>query len=150
MGLEHFTYLPDFDVYFYYHGDTNYRGSVTFTGGERRGELVRLTYDDTFMGDGYKQVTLRERGEGWQFVSNLAVQTEEKVPLESGLAALPAELADKVVVVEKNDLKSYSSGILATYYFITRRTTTPNGVDCSSRWGATARWALSSPITAGS
>ena len=76
VGLEHFTYLPDFDVYFYYHGDTNYRGSVTFTGGERRGELVRLTYDDTFMGDGYKQVTLRERGEGWQFVSNLAVQTE--------------------------------------------------------------------------
>lgn len=98
VGLEHFTYLPDFDVYFYYHGDTNYRGSVTFTGGERRGELVRLAYDDTFMGDGYKQVTLRERGEGWQFVSNLAVQTEEKVPLESGLAALPAELADKVEI----------------------------------------------------
>ena len=56
VGLEHFTYLPGFDVYFYYHGDTNYRGSVAFTGGERRGELVRLTYDDTFMGDGYKQV----------------------------------------------------------------------------------------------
>ena len=126
VGLEHFTYLPDFDVYFYYHGDTNYRGSVTFTGGERRGELVRLTYDDTFMGDGYKQVTLRERGEGWQFVSNLAVQTEEKVPLESGLAALPAELADKVVVVEKNDLKSYSSGILATYYY---------APDYNTEWG---------------
>ena len=126
VGLEHFTYLPDFDVYFYYHGDTNYRGSVTFTGGERRGELVRLTYDDTFMGDGYKQVTLRERGEGWQFVSNLAVQTEEKVPLESGLAALPAELVDKVVVVEKNDLKSYSSGILATYYY---------APDYNTEWG---------------
>ena len=57
---------------------------------------MRLTYDDTFMGDGYKQVTLRERGEGWQFVSNLAVQTEEKVPLESGLAALPAELRTRL------------------------------------------------------
>ena len=78
------------------------------------------------MGDGYKQVTLRERGEGWQFVSNLAVQTEEKVPLESGLAALPAELADKVVVVEKNDLKSYSSGILATYYY---------APDYNTEWG---------------
>ena len=126
VGLEHFTYLPDFDVYFCYHGDTNYRGSVTFTGGERRGELVRLTYDDTFMGDGYKQVTLRERGEGWQFVSNLAVQTEEKVPLESGLAALPAELVDKVVVVEKNDLKSYNSGVLATYYY---------APDYNTEWG---------------
>ena len=59
VGLEHFTYLPDFDVYFFYHGDTNYRSSVTFTGGERRGELVRLTYDDTFLGGGYKQITLR-------------------------------------------------------------------------------------------
>lgn len=126
VGLEHFTYLPGFDVYFYYHGDTNYRGSVAFTGGERRGELVRLTYDDTFMGDGYKQVTLREHGEGWQFVSNLAVQTEEKVPLESGLAALPAELADRVVVVEKNDLKSYNSGVLATYYY---------APDYNTEWG---------------
>ena len=98
----------------------------TFTGGERRGELVRLTYDDTFLGGGYKQITLRERGESWQFVSNLAVQTEEKVPLESGLAALPAELADKVVVVEKNDLKSYSSGILATYYY---------APDYNTEWG---------------
>ena len=126
VGLEHFTYLPGFDVYFYYHGDTNYRSSVAFTGGERRGELVRLTYDDTFLGGGYKQITLRERGESWQFVSNLAVQTEERVSLESGLAALPAELADKVVVVEKNDLKSYSSGILATYYY---------APDYNTEWG---------------
>ena len=59
-------------------------------------------------------------------MSNLAVQTEEKVPLESGLAALPAELADKVVVVEKNDLKSYSSGILATYYY---------APDYNTEWG---------------
>lgn len=126
VGLEHFTYLPDFDVYFCYHGDTNYRSSVTFTGGERRGELVRLTYHDTFLGDGYKQVTLRERGEGWQFVSNLAVQAEERLPLESGLAALPAELVDKVVVVEKNDLKSYNSGVLATYYY---------APDYNTEWG---------------
>ena len=126
VGLEHFTYLPDFDVYFYYHGDTNYRGSVTFTGGERRGELVRLTYDDTFMGDGYKQVTLREHGEGWQFVSNLAVQTEEKVPLESGLAALPAELADKVVVTGPGDVTEGGSGVLATYYY---------APDYNTEWG---------------
>lgn len=126
VGLEHFTYLPDFDVYFYYHGDTNYRGSVTFTGGERRGELVRLAYDDTFMGDGYKQVTLRERGEGWQFVSNLAVQTEEKVPLESGLAALPAELADKVVVTGPGDVTEDGSGVLATYYY---------APDYNTEWG---------------
>lgn len=126
VGLEHFTYLPDFDVYFFYHGDTNYRSSVTFTGGERRGELVRLTYDDTFLGGGYKQVTLRERGEGWQFVSNLAVQTEEKVPLESGLAALPAELADKVVVTGPGDVTEDGSGVLATYYY---------APDYNTEWG---------------
>lgn len=123
-------------------------GSVAFTGGERRGELVRLTYDDTFMGDGYKQVTLRERGEGWQFVSNLAVQTEEKVPLESGLAALPAELADKVVVTGPGDVTEGGSGVLATYYYAPDYNTEWGGL--LSRWGATARWALSSPIIAGS
>lgn len=126
VGLEHFTYLPDFDVYFFYHGDTNYRSSVTFTGGERRGELVRLTYDDTFLGGGYKQVTLRERGEGWQFVSNLAVQTEERVPMESGLTALPAELADKVVVTGPGDVTEDGSGVLATYYY---------APDYNTEWG---------------
>ena len=117
VGLDQFTYLPEYDVYFFYHGDTNYRASVTFQSGERNGDLVRLTYDDTFMGDGIKEVTLREHGDSWQFVSNLAVEEGDSVPLESRLAALPGSLADKVVVVEPGDVTENSSGVLASYYY---------------------------------
>lgn len=80
VGLDGFTYLPEYDSYYHFHGDTNYRGSVTFQSGERNGNLVRLTYDDTFMADGIKEVTLREHGDSWQFVSNLAVEEGDSVP----------------------------------------------------------------------
>ena len=117
VGLDNFTYLPEYDIYYYFHGDTNYRGSVTFQSGEKNGDLVRLTYDDAFMGDGIKEVTLWEHGDSWQFVSNLAVEEGDSVPLESGLAALPGSLADKVVVVEPGDVTENSSGVLASYYY---------------------------------
>ena len=117
VGLDGFTYLPEYDIYYYFHGDANYRASVTFQSGERNGNLVRLTYNDTFMGDGIKEVTLREHGDSWQFVSNLAVEEGDSVPLESGLAALPDSLADKVVVVEPGDVTENSSGVLASYYY---------------------------------
>lgn len=117
VGLDNFTYLPEYDIYYYFHGDTNYRASVTFQSGEKNGDLVRLTYDDTFIADGIKEVTLREHGDSWQFVSNLAVEEGDSVPLESGLAALPDSLADKVVVVEPGDVTENSSGVLASYYY---------------------------------
>ena len=117
VGLDGFTYLPEYDSYYHFHGDTNYRGSVAFTGGERNGNLVRLTYDDTFIADGIKEVTLREHGDSWQFVSNLAVEEGDSVPLESRLAALPGSLPDRVVVVEPGDVTENSSGVLASYYY---------------------------------
>ncbi|QNL45654.1 M56 family metallopeptidase [Oscillibacter hominis] len=70
IGLEQFTYLAEYDAYYCFHGDTNYRGSVTFSSGSRRGDLIRLIYDDWFMGDGYKVLTLRKTGGGYHFVSN--------------------------------------------------------------------------------
>ena len=117
VGLDQFTYLPEYDVYFFYHGDTNYRASVTFTSGERNGDLVRLIYDATFLVDDLKEVTLREHGDGWRFVSNLAVEEGDSVPLESRLAALPGSLPDRVVVVEPGDVTENSSGVLASYYY---------------------------------
>ena len=117
VGLDGFTYLPEYDIYYYFHGDANYRASVTFQSGERNGNLVRLTYNDTFMGDGIKEVTLREHGDSWQFVSNLAVEEGDSVPLESRLAALPGSLPDRVVVAEPGDVTENSSGVLASYYY---------------------------------
>lgn len=72
IGLDKFVYSPDYDAYYNTHGDSNYRGQVTLYGGTHEGELVHLYYEDTFYGDGWKCVTLREAGAGeWHFVSNL-------------------------------------------------------------------------------
>ena len=117
VGLDGFTYLPEYDSYYHFHGDTNYRASVTFQSGEKNGDLVRLTYDDTYMADGLKEVTLREHGDSWQFVSNLAVEEGDSVPLESVLAALPDSLTDRVVVTQDGELGSDGSGPLASCYY---------------------------------
>ncbi len=70
IGLENFTYLEEYDAFYYYHGDTNYRMAISFTGGEREGNIIRLYYNDQFMGDGEKVLTLKEQGGSYLFVSN--------------------------------------------------------------------------------
>jgi hypothetical protein len=70
IGLETFTYVKDYDAYYYYHGDTNYRNRVTFSRGEREGDIIRLYYNDGFIGDGEKVLTLREKDNQYLFVSH--------------------------------------------------------------------------------
>lgn len=72
IGLDAFTYLPDYDAYYHFHGDTNYRSWVDIAAGERKDGLIHLYYEDDFLPDGWKCVTLRETPEGgYWFVSNL-------------------------------------------------------------------------------
>jgi hypothetical protein len=73
IGLNDFTYLKEYDAYYYYHGDTNYRMEITFSGGEREGDIIRLFYNDTYMTGGSKVLTLREKDGGYLFVSNQKV-----------------------------------------------------------------------------
>lgn len=70
IGLENFNYLEEYDAYYDFHGDTNYRGEVSFASGERDGNIIRLFYDDRFMGDGKKALTLKEQDGAYIFVSN--------------------------------------------------------------------------------
>lgn len=70
IGLENFTYLKEYDAYYSYHGDTNYRMSISFSRGERESNIIRLFYDDQFMSDGEKVLTLREQAGSYLFVSN--------------------------------------------------------------------------------
>lgn len=70
IGLENFIYLEEYDAYYDFHGDTNYRGEVSFAGGEREGNIIRLFYDDRFMDDGKKVLTLEEKDGVYIFVSN--------------------------------------------------------------------------------
>lgn len=76
IGLENFTYLEEYDAYYIYHGDTNYRMTVSFSGGEREGNIIRLFYDDLFMCDGKKVLTLQEQDGGYLFVSNEKLETQ--------------------------------------------------------------------------
>ena len=72
VGLDGFTYLKEYNAYYHSHGDTNYRSGVRIASGERDGNYIRLYYNDVFMGDGWKCVTLLNQGNGsFWFVSNL-------------------------------------------------------------------------------
>jgi hypothetical protein len=69
-GLNKFTYLKKYDAYYHFHGDTNYRMETNFSSGEREGDIIRLFYNDTFMADGNKVLTLRKTNDGYLFISN--------------------------------------------------------------------------------
>lgn len=67
-----FDYDAASDAYYHMHGDTNYRSYVFFPVGTRGGKEVKLYYQDDFMGDGWKCLTLQDQGGGnYHFVSNL-------------------------------------------------------------------------------
>lgn len=70
VNLDRFLYLPAYDAYYHFHGDTNYRGGVAFYAGERQGDLIRLYYEDSVLDNCDKVVTLREEGGSYRFVSN--------------------------------------------------------------------------------
>jgi len=69
-GLNKFAYLKQYDAYYHFHGDTNYRMKIYFSSGEREGDIIRLFYTDTFMADGNKVLTLRKTNGGYLFISN--------------------------------------------------------------------------------
>lgn len=67
-----FDYDAASDAYYHMHGDTNYRSYVFFPVGTRDGKEVKLYYQDDFMGEGWKCLTLQDQGGGnYHFVSNL-------------------------------------------------------------------------------
>ncbi|HZK33672.1 MAG TPA: copper amine oxidase N-terminal domain-containing protein [Tissierellaceae bacterium] len=74
VRLDHFTYLSQYDSYYHLHGDTNYRTNISFSSGEREGNVVRLFYKDTFFGDGNKVLTLQEENNKYLFVANEKVE----------------------------------------------------------------------------
>ena len=62
VGLKQFTYLPEYDAYYHFHGDTNYTLPI-FSRGSRQEDLIHLDYGD-------RRLTLRQTGNGSQFCSN--------------------------------------------------------------------------------
>lgn len=74
IGLDNFVYLSEYDAYYDFHDDTNYRGSINFSSGEREGDVVRLFYNDEFFADGYKVLTLQEKDGKFLFIANQKIE----------------------------------------------------------------------------
>ena len=73
VGLDTLTYLPQRDLYFHFHGDTNYGHMVHFTAGDQLGDTVRLYYQDTFglLSGASCVLTLQKTGDSYRFLSNM-------------------------------------------------------------------------------
>lgn len=72
VGLDKFIYLADYKAYYDFHGDTNYCSEISFSSGQRQGDLIFLTYPDEVVGKSDHILTLREKDGGYLFVSNLS------------------------------------------------------------------------------
>ncbi len=72
-GLDMMLYLPEYDAYYFYHGDTNYLG-VTVTGGCRdNAGGVYLNYTCVTFYESERLLHLEENGDGYLFVSNIEI-----------------------------------------------------------------------------
>lgn len=93
-GLEKFTYLPDYDAYYWAHGDTNYCGYLDFNAGTREGNFITL-YHYSYQVQGWYRVTLEEQEDGgYHFLSN---QECEKPAIPT---PLPAGEPDTVIPLD--------------------------------------------------
>lgn len=77
VGLETMSYLPQRDLYFHFHGDTNYGHMVHFTSGEQQGNTFYLYYRDTFGLLNFRNcvLTLQKEGDNYLFLSNQPLST---------------------------------------------------------------------------
>lgn len=73
VGLERFIYLPEYDAYYDFHGDTNLLEPAFFSAGEWKDGRIRLYYDGSSLipGEGWACLTLRDTPAGCRVVSNL-------------------------------------------------------------------------------
>ena len=69
VGLGDFTYLPEYDAYYHFHGDTNYT-VPSFESGSRHDSILYLNYGD----HGACQLVLRAVDGGYQFIANRSTQ----------------------------------------------------------------------------
>ena len=99
IGMENFTYLAEFDAYYWMHGDTNYCGDLAFLAGTRVGSTVKLYQSD---GGYWTCVTLEEQEDGsYWFVSNQACE-KPAIPT-------PIPAGEPEVVIPLDSLEPYQA-----------------------------------------
>ena len=124
VGMGNFIYLPEYDTYYWAHGDTNYRSKVTIFAGVREGELLHLYYDEIAYDSVCMCVTLRElETGGYLFVSN----TFEEKPLIP--TAYPA--GEPLATIPLADLAASEPQAMETFH---------HSGDCAERFTAGKNW----------
>ena len=110
VGLEYMDYLPEYDAYYDFHGDTNYGLMVHFTSGQRIGNTIWLYYQDTFgLLDGASCVlTLYQDGDRYFFRANQPVS-----PYDTGAPNAPA--GDNSDLIRATNSFRYQEGPLSSY-----------------------------------
>ena len=104
VNLEQFNYLPEYDAYYWGHGDTNYCGYLDFVAGTRDGNIVTL-YQDSYFVRGWYRVTLEEQEDGsYHFLSN---QKCEKPAIPT---PLPAGEPETVISLDNVELYELAPG----------------------------------------
>lgn len=112
VGLEYMDYLPEYDAYYDFHGDTNYGQMVHFTSGQRSGNTIWLYYQDTFGLLDFRScvLTLYQDGDRYYFCAN------QPTP-EAALEGIKDNLSIRLIA-QKSSLKTSSSNgveFLLTY-----------------------------------
>ena len=81
VGLDRFTYLPEYDAYYYFHGDTNYLGCFMKSGFRDKDGNVYLYYETLTGYQNERELLLKKNGDGYLFYSNIeltSASTETK------------------------------------------------------------------------
>ena len=115
VSLDSFTYLPEYDAYYFFHSDTNTPGTTLFSAGERKGDQVLLYYNakgrffttgtETTSADGrWACVTLNEQADGSYLIESHQLCSRPDALLNETRPLNGAELTYFNTVFFNNDL----------------------------------------------
>lgn len=101
VNLDDTEYSPEYNAYYWMHGDTNYPGNLYFSVGTRAGDEVKL-YQNSLFSSGWYCVTLEEQEDGGcHFKSN---QTCERPAVPT-----PMPAGEPDVVIPLDSLEPYEA-----------------------------------------
>ena len=75
-----YEYRPEYDAYFWMHGDTNYCGDLTFTAGTRQGDIYKLYHHGYFDGNRWCCVTLTKQADGGYWFRSNQICAQPAIP----------------------------------------------------------------------
>lgn len=116
IGLENVVYQEKDAAYVFDHGDTNYRPYIQFASGEREGDTIRLFYEDTYMGEGNKVLTLQKNDGAYWFISNqTTVNTETNQSDYNEPVTTTDNTSAETLPVNKTEIPEEALSLATTY-----------------------------------